>query len=193
MEGMKMPEKQFITAWTRQNRLILKDLEEKGRYIARKNFIKADMEDTAPVVLMAYDWLVKHSPKAHLRPADVEYLIWISYVREATMMPDENSVVLELSIDPEIITPVNINKWGAILNYSYIPKDEKDAARHRELLEMYGVSDAKACMTQFYPQIKKEVIDSWERLFDKDILLGNALEYGTIWEIRKEWVKSILK
>ncbi len=187
-----MPQKQFITAWTRQNKQILKDLEEKGRYIADKKYIKADMEDTAPVVLMAYDWLVKHSPKAHLRPADVEYLIWITYARETTMMPDENTVVLELLVDSDIITPVNINKWGAILNYSYIPKDEEDGARHQELLEMYGVSDAKACMTQFYPQIKKEVIDSWDRLFDPGILLGNAMEYGTIWEIKKEWVKNIV-
>lgn len=184
---------QRITVWTRQNKKILKDLEEHGRYIADHQYIKADMEDTAPVMFMVYDWLVTHSPKAHLRPADVDYLVWVSYVREATMLPDENTVILELSIDPDIITPVNINKWGTIMNYSYIPLDTKDAARHQELLSMYGTNDVKACMTAFYPQIKKEIIDSWDRLFDKDILMGSTAEYGTIWEVKKEWVTNIIR
>ena len=184
--------KDRITVWTRQNKQIIKDLEENGRYIASKNRIAADMEDTAPVMFVAYDWLVKYSPKAHLRPADVEYLIWVSYVKEAAMKPDENTVLLELALDPEIITPVNINKWGTILNYSYIPKDDADAKRHLQLLEMYGVSDAKAFMSQFYPQIKKEILDSWPRLFDPQILMGGESEYGTIWEVKKEWVKVII-
>jgi hypothetical protein len=41
---------------------------------------------------------------------------------------------------------------------SYIPADEHDAKRHRQLLEQYGVSNAKAYMSQFYPQIKREII-----------------------------------
>lgn len=182
-----------ITVYTRQNKKILQDLETKGRYIAEKNYMEADLEDTASIMFMVYDWLVEHSPKAHLRPPDVEYLIWISYARETTMLPDENTVILELELDPAIITPVNINKWGAILNYSYIPADEADRLRHQELLRLYGVSDAKACMTQFYPEIKKEVMDSWLRLFDDSILLGNTLAYGTIWEVKQEWVKQIIQ
>ena len=181
-----------ITVWTKQNRKILKELEKNGRFVARKNYIEADMEDTASLMLVAYDWLVKHSPKADLRPADAEYLIWVSYTSEAAMKPDEHSVVLELSLVPDLITPININKWGTILNYSYIPKDARDAERHRQLLQLYGVSDAKAFMTQFYPQIKKEIMDSWDRLFDPGILMGSTSEYGTIWEVKKEWVKNVI-
>ena len=182
-----------ITVWTRQNKKILEDLEKHGRYIAKKSYILTDMEDTAPVMLVAYDWLARHSPTAHLRPADAEYLIWVSYAREAAMVPDDKTVVLELSVDPELLAPVNINKWGTILNYSYIPRDETDAERHRRLLELYGVSDTKAFMTPFYPEIKKEILDSWERLFDPDILLGSRSEYGTIWEVKREWVKHIIR
>ena len=183
-----------VTVWTRQNKKILEDLEKNGRYIAKKHYIEADMEDTSPVVLAAYDWLVKHSPKAFLRPEDVEYLIWVSYEKEATMLPDSNTVVLELLIDPQLITPININKWGAILNYSYIPENEADAKRHQQLLQTYGVSDVKACMTQFYPQIKREIMDSWDRLFDPNVLLmRGSSEYGVIWEVKKEWVQRVIR
>lgn len=65
--------------------------------------------------------------------------------------------MLELTMDPTLITAVNAAKWGTMLNYSYIPADAQDAKRHRELLAQYGVSDAKAYMSQFYPQIKREI------------------------------------
>ena len=47
-----------------------------------------------------------------------------------------------------------------ILNYSYIPADEDDAKRHKQLLADYGVSDAQAYMSRFYPQIKMEIMSS---------------------------------
>ncbi|MBR6554715.1 MAG: DUF3841 domain-containing protein, partial [Clostridia bacterium] len=87
---------------------------------------------------------------------------------------------------------VNIAKWGAILNYSYIPADEADDRRHKKLLRDYGVSDAKAFMTQFYPDIKREIIASWARLFDDRVQLGNDWCYGTIWEVKQEWITAVV-
>ena len=107
------------------------------------------------------------------------------------MMPDENEVVLELTLDDSLITLINVTKWGMILNYSYIPQDEADAKAHQEMLELYGTSDAQAVMTPFYPQIRREVIASWSRLFDDSVLAENSCYYGTIWEIRKEWITDI--
>ena len=48
-------------------------------------------------------------------------------------------------------------------------------------------------MSQFYPQIKREIIDSWSRLFDDSIHINSDQKYGTIWEIRKEWITDIIK
>ena len=88
---------------------------------------------------------------------------------------------------------MNIEKWGAILNYSYIPQDAADARRHRQLLADYGVSDAKAYLTQFYPQIKREIVASWDRLFDGGVILGSTAAYGTVWEVRKEWIQNVVR
>lgn len=109
------------------------------------------------------------------------------------MLLSEDAVILELAIDPAMVTMVNINKWGTILNYSYIPADEQDAREHRQMLAQYGVSDAKAYMSQFYPQIKRKITDSWNRLFDDSVLLGGKQCYGNIWEIKKEWVIKIIR
>ena len=109
------------------------------------------------------------------------------------MLLDDQSVVLELSVDPALMTKINIFKWGKILNYSYIPKSEADAKANIEMLELYGISDMKAFMTPFYPEIKRKIVDSWKRLFDDSVTLGNEECYGILWEIRKEWVVKIIK
>lgn len=180
-----------ITVWTKQHKSVADALEATGRYVAKKEYIGKDLGEHAPLVLEVYDWLVKHTPTP--KPADAEYPIWVSPVQEATMLPSEGTVILELSIDPAILTKVNINKWGTMLNYSYIPADGQDARRHREMLEEYGVSDAKAFMSQFYPQIKREILASWSRLFDETISLGSDTYYGNIWEIKKEWIQNIIR
>ena len=75
-------------------------------------------------------------------------------------------------------------------DYGNKPADEK---RHKELLEAYGVSDTQAYMSQFYPEIKREIRESWKRLFDDDIQIGSDGCYGNIWEVRREWVKNVIQ
>ena len=180
-----------IKVWTKQHKSVLETLERTGRYTAKKEFIAMDIKEHANLVIEVYDWLVSHGPKASEKPADVEYPVWVSFAQEATMLPSDDFVSLELTIDPDIITSVNIAKWGAILNYSYIPVDEADAKRHQQLLKDYGTNDPKAYMTSFYPMIKREIVESWDRLFDDSVQLGNELKYGNIWEIRKEWITQV--
>lgn len=179
------------TMWTKQHKNVLALLRRDGRYTAKKEYIQMDLQEQAPLVLETYDWLVKHVPGAETRPQDAEYPVWLSYTGEATMLPGKDSVILKLSVDEDLITPLNIIKWGKILNYSYIPENDADASAHMAMLEAYGVSDTKAYMSQFYPQIKREIINSWDRLFDENILLGNDLKYGIVWELREEWIETV--
>ena len=182
-----------ITVWTRQHKSVLDTVMRTGRYIARQEYIRMDLQEHADLVLSVYDWLVKNGPHAADKPADVSYPVWVSFQQDATMLPGENDVIFQLTLDEDIITPVNIAKWGAMLNYSYIPADEADARRHQELLRACGTNDVKAYMTQFYPDIKREIVGSWPRLFDENVKLGNDLKYGTIWELRKEWIDKVIQ
>lgn len=180
-----------LTVWTKQHRDVLFRLEEAGRYTARRDFTALDLEEHAGLVLEAYDWLAAHAPGE--RPLGAEYPVWVSYTREAVMLPSPEAVILELQVPRELVTAVNIEKWGAILNYSYIPRDREDARRHRRLLESLGVSDAKAYLSRFYPAVKEEIVGSWDRLFDSGVLLGSDAAYGIIWEVRREWLSSVIQ
>ncbi len=47
-------------------------------------------------------------------------------------------------------------------------------------------------MFHFYPELKQEITDSWQRLFDPSVSAGNDSSYGTVWELRKEWLVQVL-
>lgn len=180
-----------ITVFTKQRKEILKELDEKGCHVTTADHVAVEWKEDTNIVLEVYNWLVKNTPSREEKPEYAQYPVWVSLTREATMLLDDQSVVLELSVDPSLITKINIFKWGKILNYSYIPENESDAKAHSEKLEMYGVSDMKAFMTPFYPEIKREIVESWKRLFDDSVTLGNEECYGIMWEVRKEWVVEV--
>lgn len=182
-----------IRVWTKQHGSVLRQLEQTGRYTARKDYVSLDLQEHAPLVLEVYDWLVAHCPGAAIRPPDAQLPVWVSFERSAAMLPSDGAVILELLVDSGAVTPVNIAKWGAILNYSYIPLDAADAARHRRFLEDCGISDAKALMTPFYPQLRREIVESWPRLFDDSVSLGSGAAYGLLWEVRAEWIVSVTR
>lgn len=182
-----------VKVWTKQHKNVLNELERTGRYFARREYILLDLQEHAGLVLEVYDWLVRHGPDRANKPQEAEYPIWVSFSSETAMLPSSGTVILELLVAPELITPINIEKWGTILNYSYIPSCPQDSLRHQKMLEEYGVSDTKAYISQFYPQIKREIIDSWNRLFDENIILGNKSAYGNIWEIKKEWITQVIE
>lgn len=182
-----------IKVWTKQNEKVLDELRQTGRYTTKQEFIVKDLEEHAELVLETYRWLTRHSPDYPNKPEDVEFPVWVSFQENATMMPSEGTVILELLVEESLITKVNIAKWGAILNYGYIPADKEDDRRHRELLKDYGISDTKAYMSQFYPEIKREIQESWIRLFDPGIHMGNDSCYGNLWEVRKEWIMKIIR
>ena len=183
-----MPE---ITVWTKQNAAVIDQLETAGRFIADERYIHMDLEDTADIMLFIYRWLSDHMPAVSVRPPDVLFPVWVSFNKEATMRPENGFAVLELRVREELVTPVNIEKWTRITNYSCIALDEEDAAEHNSLLRNMGINNAQAVMTDFYPEIKRKIIASWDRLFDDNVKAGNSNAYGLMWEVRREWVQNV--
>ena len=182
----------MITVWTKQNAAVLDQLRENGRFIADERFIRRELEETTDIMLYAYRWLADHIPTAAERPEDTSYPVWVSFDRDATMIPEPGYVILELSLDTSLIVAIDILKWTKITNYSYIPADEEDEKAHNRLLAGTGTDNARAVMTAFYPEIRSKIIKSWERLFDPPASPGDQGTYGLIWEVRSEWIKRMI-
>lgn len=184
-----MPE---ITVWTKQNKAVLAQLEADCRFIAEDRYIRKELEDTTDIMLFIYSWLSEHAPTASSRPEDVRFPVWVSFSEEATMIPEDGYVILELRIDEKSVALIDTAKWTRITNYSYIPADSNDEATHKQLLKNIGINNADAVMTGFYPELRHKIISSWDRLFDDSVSLGSSTAYGLIWEVKKEWIQRVI-
>jgi hypothetical protein len=186
-----MPE---ITVWTKQNEAVLDQLGAKGRFTADPRYIRRELEDTADTMLYIYRWLAEHMPADPLssRSGEFNYPVWVTFVRDAVMMPEPGYVILGLRLDSSQITAIDIIKWTKITNYSYIPADEADEREHNEMLRLMGIDNARAVMTGFYPEVRDKVIRSWDRLFEPPASPGPG-SYGLIREVRKEWIQQIIR
>lgn len=184
--------KNNVKIWTKQHENILKDLETNGRYIVKKEYIVSKMEDHASLYLDVYNWYYQAASKLVQPPADVKYPIWVSLTEEDKIVNSPGNVQLEILVEQTQLLTMDIDKWGRIVNYMYIPADAQDEKEHEALLRRYGIDDCTAYMKPFYPNIKQKIIKSWDRLFDESIILSEV-RVGTIWELKQEWIVSITK
>jgi hypothetical protein len=84
-------------------------------------------------------------------------------------------------------------KWDYVLNYWYLPVDDADAKQYKEKLSAAGVNNATTMyMQNFHPILKREVEESWMRLFDNSIRYSD-ISQATVWEIRKEWIVKVTR
>lgn len=181
-----------VRVWTKQHENILDNLARDGRHIVRKEYIVLKMEDHAGLYLDVYDWFYHAAGKLLPPPQDVKYPVWVSLTREGKIENSPGNVELELLVPRAELLTFDIDKWGRIVNYMYVPASKEDEAEHEALLAKYGVDDCTAYMQPFYPNIKRKIIKSWDRLFDESIILSQ-MRTGTIWEIKKEWIVDISK
>ena len=146
--------------------------------------------------LESYDWFAAEAAKRVPRPADVELPIWCSISRENCLKPIEGTVVYVLEVPQEQVIYFDEAKWDHVLNRIYIPKDEEDAAAYKADLKAKGFSDGfqffQGRYAGKYPEETQRIRESWQRVFTIDHW-GIFNVCGNIWEIRKEWVKRIVR
>lgn len=181
-----------VKVWTKQHANILIDLEKNGRYIVKKEYIQQKMGEHAQLYLEVYNWYRKSAEKIVPVPSDVEYPVWVSLSESEKIGNSDGNVMLEIEVDENILITMDMDKWGRIVNYMYIPKDNDDQVVHDKLLDSYNTNDCLAYMSPFFPIIKKKIQKSWDRLFDDSFSL-TPVRVGTLWEVRKEWIINVHK
>lgn len=179
-----------IRVWTRQSEKILQDLERKGRYIVKKQYIQEKMESHAHIYLDVYAWYTRKAQQLVTKPDDVEFPIWVSLSKSSALGVTEGCVFLELEVGRKDLVVMSRNKWGYIVNYMYIPLDEQDEIVHDALLAKYQTHDTAAYLSNFYPLIKRKIIKSWDCIFEDNLEITEDMD-GTLWEIKSEWIKEI--
>lgn len=185
-----------IKLWTRQNEKVLDILERDGVYHAKRAYIVQKNDSISDYYLTMYDWYVRNAEQRVPRPEGAEYPIWCSVSEEYMLRPIEGEVVLALSVPRERIVYLNTMHWDLALNHTYVPKDDADALRFEKLAKSRGLSNNYSFLSdnvqRFYPDLVREVKNSWLRVFDIDPDAANPFDIqANLWEIRKEDILSV--
>jgi hypothetical protein len=179
--------------WTRQHKAVLDEIKENNIYRVKERYIRKKLDTCADIYLDVYRWLRNEAGKRMEIPDKAKYPIWLTTQEELKLPMAEGFVFFELEIPADEIMIFDMLKWDYIVNYLYLPTDDKDRKEFKEKLEKYNISvESDIYLQDFYPMLKKEMTKSWERLFDKDIKLSDQ-EVGICWELKEEWIVNYEK
>ena len=171
-------------------------LNETGRFINKKQYIRNHFEDISEHFIKSYDWFVKEASKRTQKPSDVEYQIWCSVSARNCMRPSEGEICYIIEVPDDEIMYFSGMKWDYVLNLHYVPINDEDLASYQKEIKEKGFNNSyefiEGRYSRMFPKEVEKIKASWPRIFDIDE--WNIFDaQANIWQIKKEWIKSIVE
>lgn len=160
---------------------------------------------------LQYDWIAEQMRKRIGEPPfpEIRYPIWVwqqyhsSKASVPPMSPKEihpcekEAVMLELEVPDSKVLLSDLDLWILPLNSWAICGKREDKLLYKELGEYEKIHSKCYEMHEYPPTIRQKIINTWERVFDLDTfdpyqsvhIRKNRSIQGTIWYLRKEWIK----
>lgn len=184
-----------VTLYCSQSDEVVGNLRRDGVHHAKIAFIRKKYEETADTYLFAYNWYAANAARIVPRPEEAESGIW-AHADPMFFERHKGYAILKLDVPLERAVFFRMSDWNKILNFRYVGTPEEERA-FAEKLQKHGVGyEGDVVMKPFYPQLKGELLRSWDALFrfDAKIKSGESAEIPDIqiglWELRSEWVRE---
>ena len=162
-----------ITLYASQADPVIEAIERNGVCYSKEAYVRKKYQESAKIFTTAYSWFVREMEKYVKKPDGAEYPYW--------------------ALDEVLL--FDMYDWNKILCLKYIGEDEKDEEQFQEQLEMYGIKEMDAVLSNFYPLQKQQILKSWQRLtrYHEELVHGNTelvrdVQAG-LWRIKKEWIR----
>lgn len=187
-----------VTLYSPQPYSIVEKLKQEGYHTAKMQFIKEKYGDAAPVFVDAYRWYAINAEKIVQRPHEAESAVWC-YSDLKYIEMHSGYQILQLLVPVEKAVFFKMADWNKRLNLRYIGRTSQEEDAYNQKLLRYGVDyEGNVYLKPFYPQLKNELVKSWQNLFRYDNqvkeqgnLLFNDMSAG-LWRLEWEWVQNIL-
>jgi hypothetical protein len=177
-----------------QSEAVVKILDRDGICFSKKEYVVKKYEESAPIFTAAYDWFVMEAQKYIPKPEGAEYPYW-AFGDLHSVDRSAGGKLLQLCIPIDEVIFFDMYDWNKILRLQYLGETKADEEQFRQMLADYGIrKESDIILTNFYPAIKRQVQDSWKRLFrnHESIKQENIKDVGSVqaglWQIKKEWI-----
>ena len=176
----------MVTVWTAKEAVVMEAIERDGVSYVKKEYLDKKYGETAWIFKTAYEFFIKEAQKRVDKPDEAESPIWV-FKDETAVFKSSGTTLLKLSVPKDETILFDLRDWNKILNLGYLGTEEETAG-FVEKAKTQGVKDVlEIFKTPFYPLLKRELMDSWNKLFDRKELCDEYVE-GALWMIKKEWI-----
>ncbi len=184
-------ETETITLFTAQTQVVIDAIERDGFSRVKREYVQSKYGTGSWVFQQAYSFFAQYAPQFVAPPEGAESGIWC-YSDWRLALSGAGCYLIELSVPRDRAVLFDSRVWNRMLNLEYIGSDSADEdAFERKVSNMGLKSTADAFSTSFYPVVKREILQSWQRLFDSaENCPREYLEAG-LWELRCEWIVSV--
>ncbi|MGO1372095.1 MAG: DUF3841 domain-containing protein [Senegalia sp. (in: firmicutes)] len=183
-----------IILYSPQSELVVNTLENSGVCFSKRRYVVKKYEESALIFVATYDWFVKEAEKYVPKPEGAQYPYWA--VKDLDSVDQSTGdKLLKLKVPRDEVIFFDMYDWNKILCLRYIGETEEDEEQFQQMLVERGINKEKdIILTNFYPDLKAQVQDSWKRLFrhHEDIKQGNIKNVKSVqaglWQLKKEWI-----
>ena len=177
---------QNVTIFAAQRPIVRQTIEKDGVYHVKKIFIEKKYGESSWIFNTAYSFFKSHAGRIVPCPKEAESAIWL-YCNPQMAVGGDDAELLTFSIPEDKLVFFDSRLWHRILNLKYIGKDEQDEKAFEAELRAMGIDGTKVFSSNFYPQQRQMILDSWLRLFDS-ANCDPHYRQAAAWELRKEWL-----
>lgn len=184
-----------MTLYAAQARPVLEAIRRDGVCYSKAEYVQKKYGESAPVFLTAYNWFVRQLPRFVPKPEGAEFPYWA--FRELYSLDRTGTAgVLRLQVPADRVVLFAVEDWTRIMQLRYIGADAADERRFAGELSARGLRWEQVMLTEFYPDLKQQIYDSWQRLFRHHQALMRGEDCGALqvqaglWELRREWVQK---
>ena len=176
----------MVTVWTAKEAVVMEAIERDGVSYVKKEYLDKKYGETAWIFNTAYEFFVKEAKKRGIKPEEAESPIWVCK-DETAVLKSSGTTLLKLNVPKEEVIFFDLRDWNKILNLGYLGTEE-ETARFAQKLKTQGMKDSlEIFKSPFYPLLKRELVKSWNQLFDREEPSDEYVE-GALWMIKKEWM-----
>ena len=181
-----------IILYTAQADPVLKAIERDGTCFSKEEFVRKKYEDCSNIFLTAYKWYAKEAKKVVPLPEGAQLPYW-AFEKEYNMFVADGLTVMKLEVPVNQVVLFDMDVWTKILRLEYVGNEQEKKAFAKEL-KKYNVSAIDAVLGNFYPVLKRKIMESWKVLFENDEKLKEGNPDGIrnvqagLWQIKKEWI-----
>lgn len=183
-----------VMLYSSQSEVVVNSLERDGICFSKQEYVIKKYEESAPIFVAAYGWFAIAAEKYLPKPEGAEYPYW-AFRDLYSIEQSSDSRILRLCIPTDEAIFFDMYDWNKILRLQYIGETESDEKRFRQMLVGYGIRrESDIILTNFYPELKHQVQNSWQRLFrhHKRIKAGDTAGVESVqaglWQLKQEWI-----